>query len=46
VGWSAPDDDDFLQLRRAQGKERFVMLRLSLTATDTALGITVNGSFG
>ena len=46
VGWSAPDDNDFLQLRRAQGKERFVMLRLSLTATDTALGITVNGSFG
>jgi hypothetical protein len=46
AGWSTPDETDFLQLRRVQGKERSVTLRLSVTATDTALGITINGSFG
>jgi hypothetical protein len=46
AGWSAPDVNDFLQSRRAQGKGRSVTLLLSISATDTALGISIDGSFG
>lgn len=45
-GWSPPAETDFLQVRRAQGGERSVLLRLSVTATDDALGITISGSYG
>jgi hypothetical protein len=45
-GWSAPAVTDFLQVRKAQGRGRTVTLRLYITATDTALGITISGSFG
>lgn len=46
AGWSAPDVNDFLLLRRAQGKGRSVTLRLSIDAVDTSLGINIDGSFG
>lgn len=46
AGWGVPDVSDPQQLRRAQGKGRAVMLRLFISATDTSLGISINGSFG
>jgi hypothetical protein len=46
AGWSAPDVNDFLQSRRAQGKGRSVTLRLSISAIDTSLEISIDGSFG
>jgi hypothetical protein len=46
AGWSTPEENDIMQLRRAQGKGRTVTLRLSITAIDTSIGITITGSFG
>lgn len=45
AGWD-PRDAGLLQLRRAQGKGKAVLLRLFISAADGVLGININGSFG
>lgn len=45
AGWDPPAAD-LLQLRRAQGKGKTVLLRLFISSADGVLGININGSFG